>query len=115
MNERITCIYNTPELRKACRVLRRKLFLPKAQTSYDIAEIGGKVTLSSSTSEGGRILFLNIERPKESGFSRLGKGTPFQIRSILKNKQDLIAQKIEDLLDMMQKAAEDSKKFMTGF
>ena len=107
--------YNTPQLQKACKILSRKLFMPKAQTSFDMAEIGGKVILSSDKSGRSRVLFLNIERTKDSGYSLLKKGTRSQIRNFLKENKEAIASKIEDLEDMMKRAAEDTKKFMTGF
>lgn len=115
MINEIQSLYNTPQLQKACQRLGRKLLLPKASTSFDMAEIGGKVILSSERVDGKRVLLLYVDKPKSNGLSRLMKGTYRQAKVFLKENSAVVAKRIEELEQMMARAAENTEKFMTGF
>ena len=107
--------FNTPELQKDCKVLRRRIFLPQSKQSFDMAELGGKVIISSEIYEGCKDLILRIEKGNDVGMTLLKKGNPFSLRRFLKNGSDKIAYRIEKLNEMLEKNTADEDLFLTGF
>lgn len=103
-------------IQKACNELGSKIGKEKfPKVSFDVADIKGKVTISTQKFRSGSGIMLNLSDNKSSASILLRKGKVNDLKSYLTQASDSIKKQVDSLSATLKKVSEDESKSLTGF